>query len=251
MRTLIAALLIILISLSCHSPVPKNAVDTTDSSLVQYNYDTLEGAYIGDFGGSDIRIVLSHVTGKHAIGYNLLKGLRRNISGTMQQTGNTFTFQLNEPGDHPFDGKFNFTIDTATFVLSGTWTPLNDKGLTSKTFTLKRIIDTADNPYENFTTYADSIGSFCFTKTGICVYEFYPVVNGKSAEQLVRVKGTWSLKDSVFTVDWEQNNVFPSRRSTFVHRPANNNDTTIDGVRVEYISELLIGEGRILGIDEP
>src|SRR2546430_2015280 len=125
MRINITILLIIIISISCYSPVQKNTVKVDIITI--YNYDTLEGAYVGNFGGSDIRIILTHVTGKHATGYNLHKGLRRNINGTMQQTGNTFTFVLNEPGDHPFDGKFSFTIDTITFILSGTWTPLNNK----------------------------------------------------------------------------------------------------------------------------
>ena len=250
MRTNITVLLLVIVSLSCHSPVPQNTLNSAIDSVAQYNCDTLEGAYIGDFGGSDIRIFLAHVTGRHATGYNLLKGLRRNISGTMQQTGGTFTFSLNEPGDHPFDGKFNFTIDTTTFTLSGTWTPLNDKSLTSKTFTLKKIIDTGDNKYDYATTYADSIGQFTFSKAGICVYEFYPVVNGKPAEQLIRVKGSWSLRDSVYTVDWEQNTVFHSRRSTFIHRPEHYGDTVIDGVDVNFSSEIIIGEGRTLVVDE-
>lgn len=67
------SVLLIIISLSCNPPVRKNTAITGSSST--YRYDSLEGAYTGDFGGSNIRIILTHVTGKHAIGYNLLKGL--------------------------------------------------------------------------------------------------------------------------------------------------------------------------------
>ena len=38
-----------------------------------YDYDTLQGLYMGDFGGSDIRIQLNYVSKKNAIGYNITK----------------------------------------------------------------------------------------------------------------------------------------------------------------------------------
>jgi len=154
----------------------------------------------------------------------------------MQQNGSSFTFLLNEPGDHPFDGKFNFSIDTTTFVLSGTWTPLNDKSLSTKTFTLKNHISAWS---EDLNPWRDSIGDFTFAGDGVCIYEFYPVINGKSAEQLIRVKGTWSKKDSLYTVDWEPNTVFPSRKSIFVRRIVKQDSS-------DYEEDCLIGEGRTL-----
>lgn len=241
MRNIITIFLVILSILACNSPV-KNSIPKVVPNA-EYNYDTLEGSYVGDFGGSDIRVILTHVTGIHAIGYDLLKGLRRNISGTMQQADSGFIFILNEPGDHPFDGKFTFTIDTTTFLLSGTWTPLNDKSLTAKKFNLKKIIDTGESNNWSSIVYTDSIGNLTFTKKGVCVYEFYPVIDGKSAEQLIRVKGTWSLKDSVYTVDWEKNTVFPARRSIFIHR-------RIDDSTGYIVADELIGEGRTLSVDE-
>ena len=43
-----------------------------------FHYDTLQGMYIGDFGGSDIRLIINYVSNKNAIGYNIHKGLQRN-----------------------------------------------------------------------------------------------------------------------------------------------------------------------------
>ena len=243
MRICIPVLAIIIISFSCNQPVPKATVPVSTPVSTAYKYDTLEGVYSGDFGGSEIRIVLTHVTGIHAMGFDLHKGLRRNISGMMKANGNSFIFMLNEPGDHQFDGKFNFTIDTATFTLSGTWAPLNDKALSEKTFTLKKLLDTGMNQYEQFTVWSDSIGYFNLDKSGLCIYEFYPVINGKEAEQLVRIKGTWSRNDSVYTIDWETNTVFSSRKSIFIRRLEK-----IDTAD-EYGYPTLFGEGRKLRQD--
>ena len=87
-----------------------NRVAAEIPPIDKYDYDTLSGMYIGDFAGSDIRIVISFVSHNHAVGYNIHKGLQRNISGTLKEEMHEVILELNEPGDHEFDGVFTLTF---------------------------------------------------------------------------------------------------------------------------------------------
>lgn len=112
------SLIILLFFQSCGSS-DSTKVDfaNTDSDslkvphITELNLDTLKGIYIGDFGGSDIRIVINYISNKHAVGYSLHKGLQRNISGSVEITDETVNLILAEPEDHEFDGIFHIDIN--------------------------------------------------------------------------------------------------------------------------------------------
>jgi hypothetical protein len=86
----------LLLSTSCSSgtDATKNNVTTEKTSVdsvsteewfPQTDFDTLKGLYTGDFGDGFINIVLTYVNDKKAIGYNVHKGLQRNVSGSVVQ----------------------------------------------------------------------------------------------------------------------------------------------------------------------
>lgn len=201
-----------------------------------YNYRHLEGAYQGLFDGTDIRIVLRHVTGRHAVGYDLHRGLRRNISGTMQPDGRGFRFTLSEPGDHPYDGVFQFTIDTSHFTLSGHWQPADKRNLSAKAFTLKQVpADTGDFQYT--ASYGDTLGDFHFYPNGLCSYLYYPAAGSQQEE----IKGNWALNGETYLISWAPNKVFPHTTSRFTRKYAKDED----GSKTAYV-EALEGEGRTL-----
>jgi hypothetical protein len=228
----------ILVFSGCRESTKVTSSEKNDSttSHAAYNFPHLQGTYRGDFDGSDISLVLRYVSGRHAVGYNTHKGLRRNISGSMQPAAGGFSFKLSEPGDNPYDGVFTFTLDTATLRIKGSWKPANTRNLSTKEFVLKRDwSDTASvEIYGNI--YGDSIGKFEFAKEGLCTYRYYP----KGGGQLVEVKGNWKLADNVYTIDWSPNTAFPSRRSTFRRIPMEGTDGE------ENYEVQLVGEGRTL-----
>lgn len=187
-----------------------------------FQYDKLEGVYEGDFGGKgDIRIVLRHVTGTHAVGYDLHKGLRRNISGKMNPDGSSFTFRLMEPGDNPYDGEFNFKIDTTTFKLTGNWKPGNNAQLKAKNFTLTRIaggLDTTHSYSEGMMDIMfDTLGAeYHFEENGLLIYRYYPRDEDEAAtQQYEEIKGNWKKTDKEYIIDWQKNTIFPAQRSIF------------------------------------
>lgn len=232
------SLLFPLLLVACDHPEQVVSTSTTNvPQAVTYNYDHLEGTYQGLFDGTDIRIVLRHVNGRHAVGYDLHRGLRRNISGTMQPGPEGFSFTLSEPGDNPYDGVFRFRIDTSTFTLTGNWEPAASQRLTAKNFVLKRVpADTGSIDYPDATSFGDSIGDFHFYPNGLCKYLYYPASGGQQEE----VKGNWSLQQETYTVSWAPNPVFKGA-SHFTRKYAKDTDGTVSG----YV-EALEGEGRTL-----
>src|SRR5690606_17933885 len=86
----------LLLSTSCSSntdttknnlTAEKTTVDsvTLEEWFPETNFDTLRGLYTGDFGDGFINVVLTYVNDKKAIGYNVHKGLQRNLSGSVVQ----------------------------------------------------------------------------------------------------------------------------------------------------------------------
>jgi hypothetical protein len=187
-----------------------------------FNYDTLKGIYYGEFSGSPISVVLNYVNQNHAVGYNIHKGLKRNISGTHTKMDGKIIFTLNEPGDNKYDGVFTLQINPSTFEVLGDWLP-NSKDLKPKKFTLKKRIlhdrDTiiGENNFTNFLSdVSDSLGNISFDQDGSCNYTFISILDTvERKEQEFKIKGNWKFWNKTVEISWEANKVFPSRKSTF------------------------------------
>jgi hypothetical protein len=208
-----------------------------------YNLDTLRGIYVGDFGGSDIRIVLNYLNDTRAVGYNIHKGLQRNLLGTVKILENEVTLILEEPGDNQYDGVFTVSIDKRSFKMTGFWES-NTGQISKKTFKLsKQRITQAENidwgtvefTVNNFTDYfstvGDSLGSINFYENGMAMYEYYPSdYANQSKSQLVQVKGSWTVRGNEVTILWQENSVFPNRKSvlTIVR-----NEDYLEGLQLE------------------
>lgn len=227
---------LVLVLISCKPSVEKKEAITESSSQTQEEEfidlpaDTLKGMYIGDFGGSDIRIVLNYVSSNHAVGYNIHKGLQRNISGKVEETATEYLLELSEPGDNEFDGVFHLTFSKVDLSCLGVWESYSTK-VGKKKFTLEKFesknldIDVSelkltDLDQFNFTSVfnhcSDSISDIYFDADGLVRYEFYPEVDLKERKEQVKVvKGTWSYKPGVVSVSWQANTIFKEKKSIF------------------------------------
>jgi len=214
-----------------------------DSAVVlpPFDYDTLKGIYYGDFGGTELRIVLNYVSEGHAVGYSIVKGLQRNISGKVLATAETIDLELSEPGDNKYDGLFKLSASRQTLGLSGTWTATNTK-FGSKSFTLTKLHLPKEDEGLSTSSFArlfymarDETGEFSFDESGLCTYTYYPSQNEEYRDQKEEFTGSWSLKGHTLTIDWQENPVFPSRKSIF--------EVTADQESYTYTLE---GEGRTL-----
>ncbi|MGV3630012.1 MAG: hypothetical protein ACO1O6_02350 [Bacteroidota bacterium] len=236
MKTLIPGLLFLtLLLFSCKSGIDTNkeneasATGENGVAAQQIDLDTLQGMYIGDFGGSDIRIVLNFVSPNHAVGYNIHKGLQRNISGSIEETATEVKMELNEPGDHEFDGTFFLTFNKLDLSCKGYWKSKTKK-LGKKEFTLKRVIIpesmlnwdsllTSDINGENFTEIFyytnDSIADMYFEHDGSVRYEYYPKIDTmERAEQMIILNGSWTYRNGQIIVNWNRKNeIFPDKKT--------------------------------------
>lgn len=233
MKIFIPVLLLTLVLVSCKSGIDTNK-DTEagvegETAMKHIEFDTLQGMYVGDFGGSDIRIVLNYVSPNHAAGYNLHKGLQRNISGKIEETDTEVKMELNEPGDHKYDGTFYLTFSKLDLSCRGYWKSKTKK-TGKKEFTLKRVLipesmlnwdslKVSDITGENFTEIFyytnDSIADMYFERDGSVRYEYYPKFDTlERAEQMVIMNGSWTYRAGQIIVIWNQKNeIFPDKKT--------------------------------------
>lgn len=165
-----------------------------------------EGEYIGNFGGGHIVLVISYVQGKNVSGYNIHKGLKRNIKGTLSATGGTYRFQLAEPGDHAYDGTFDFTLNPGDFTGHATWTPNDKSKLKTKNFDLRR----REHDYDAetaFTGFWDGSGMMEIKDGGIAELTYWVPVKGKEDEEGEQqtLRGQWLAEGKTLTVEWPKN----------------------------------------------
>jgi hypothetical protein len=183
----------------------------------------LQGTYVGDFGGAPIYVTLNYANGKQVAGYNVHKGLRRNLRGEMKKDNDNWIITLTEPGDHAFDGKFDLTFDHLFAKGKGSWTPLNSTTLKEKTFVLEKSADKATdgygmqgNTFNEFLTSTNSKGDLQFGLDGSCLLQLYEKLNDSTyADQMFKIKGTYQKSnDSTLVISWEKNTYFKERTNT-------------------------------------
>lgn len=182
------------------------------------NFDTLRGLYTGDFGDGFINVVLTYVNDKKAIGYNVHKGLQRNISGSVVQKKDRFELTLNEPGDNQFDGIFTLIISKKDGSVNANWTA-NDPKIPSKKFKLKKQENTkeilekleydgqeiTENNFIDIFNNSNLDGGYVeFKENGILRYSYYP--EGQENEQQEIIKGSWKFTDKkTMIINWSKN----------------------------------------------
>jgi hypothetical protein len=96
------------------------------------------GYYTGAFGPNQITLILAEQQGQELRGYSVCAGNYRPLTGRIieQKPGASYTLELTEPGDDPYDGTFTFTIYPAKQQLQGEWKPFKAKGNTARHYTL-------------------------------------------------------------------------------------------------------------------
>ena len=216
--------------LSCKSK-NKVSADTTSSIsneklyIPTYAVNKFEGTYSGNFDQGFITINLNYINGKNVSGYNSHRGTRRNINGMLQPDANGFKFILKEPGDNPYDGTFEFTIDTTKFALTGLWTPFDTSKTKAKRLALVKQQKKEYNDSIDFYigTWVPDSGTYSSDTTlalsneGECIYSFYKSP-GDSTSQLNTVKGNYVISKDTVLIEWQKNPFTPSQKMKLVKR---------------------------------
>jgi len=101
--------------------------------------DLAVGYWVGMFGKNKINIAIAEIKDGKALGYTVCAGNYRPITGTVTKDNTTIKAIMNEPGTDQYDGHFEFTIDTGTGVLSGSWSPFKKGVVGSKKYELIKM----------------------------------------------------------------------------------------------------------------
>lgn len=112
---------------------------STENKIPAINpLEKLLGSFVGAFGDNKITLLITKALGDSVEGRSIVGGNDRPFSGTLLFDKGGYTIAAKEPGDHPDDGVFNFTIwDAEPNVVAGSWKPNNTKKPT-KQYTLQR-----------------------------------------------------------------------------------------------------------------
>ncbi|MEI6851409.1 MAG: hypothetical protein WCL06_01145 [Bacteroidota bacterium] len=98
----------------------QDSISAVELSKSQTNNNIL-GIWIGKFSNKIMQIAITEVNQSNIIGYDILNGKKRSLSGTFTETNVQYTLLLNEPGDDKGDGKFDISINKSNLAAQGTW----------------------------------------------------------------------------------------------------------------------------------
>jgi len=237
MRTAIFLLAIIFFLASCTNNKTEETpavVKGKTLTTLPVSPERIKGTYIGDFKGSPIAITLNYVSDNHASGYNVHKGLTRNVSGTIEATANGLHLILEEPGNNQYDGKFDVMIDTMKWTGKGTWKPFK-KG-EDASFNLKKQMGASEEEQYGI-TFTDSLQNYMTLKPdGSCTYNY--LTDTTKTGQEVTVRGNYTKEKNTYTIFWQKNNVFPQKSIFKLIETKPNKDE-------EYVEKSLKGEGKL------
>ena len=107
--------------------------DTTGAATIQAPaavnlLEKLLGSFVGAFGDNKITLLIIKAQRDSIEGRSIVGGNDRHFAGTYTEKDGIYSVVAKEPGDHPDDGVFTFSIDVAkNDVVSGSWKPNNTK----------------------------------------------------------------------------------------------------------------------------
>lgn len=195
---------------------PFGALSLSDTTVRK----AINGMYTGDFGDSFIHLHIEFINEHRVVGYNIFKGLQRNLSGKVTEHPDSWELTLAEAGDRPDDGVFTVFVSRNDYSLKGSWKANNPK-IPEKSFQLEKIVrEEEENDTEeikitqnNFTGYFSPVfsnGYECYFKeNGSVVLMYAPTDDeGNHQEQQVEARGSWrfiSKKEPVLEVVWQKN----------------------------------------------
>ena len=90
--------------------------------------EKLLGSFVGPFGDNKITMLIIKVMNDSVEGRTIVGGNDRPFTGTYTEHNGVYAFAAKEPGDHPDDGVFNFSIRSdSNDLVTGSWKPNNPK----------------------------------------------------------------------------------------------------------------------------
>jgi hypothetical protein len=159
--------------------------NTSTPPLAVNVVEKILGSFVGAFGDNKITLLITKAQGDTIEGRSIVGGNDRPFTGLLVQKDGMVNIMAKEPGDHPDDGVFEFSIAAANpDSLHGSWKPNNAKkpakeyALSRKKFEYKPDVGTwphasqrllKPKDVENFSKYElEFMRNEIFARHGYC-----------------------------------------------------------------------------------
>ena len=226
------AIILVLFCFACNQQQPAASGQATGIS--QHLTDGITvGTWSGHYSKGLLTLAINYISGNIASGYDIHKGLRRNLNGSVEQKGGLLEFVLREPGGNPYDGTFYLSLDTATDKISGKWIP-SDAAM-AKAGPLELVRSTYEHAEIDQDQWVNDLGTLNFLREGgVCTLEYYPgkdsLGNKDPNAQLVTVKGSYEIKGDTIRIDWQRNNRTPGLNMRLIINPGREQTDSTESV---------------------
>jgi hypothetical protein len=222
------AIILALFCFACNQPQPGPYGLVTGISKPLTGSITV-GTYSGHYSKGLLTLAINYISGNIASGYDIHKGLRRNLNGSVEQKGGVLEFVLKEPGGNPYDGTFYLSLDTATDKISGKWIP-SDASM-AKGGPLELVRSTYEHAEITQDLWESDLGTLNFLAEGVCTLEYYPrkdsIGKRDPNAQLVTVRGSYEITGDTIRIDWQRNNRTPTLNMKLImHAGEDQTDST-------------------------
>ncbi len=142
-----------------------NLIDTAiqpkvTASVIVTKREDIIGFWVGDFENADeenrkiihasdefywgrqnkINISIDEIKDSIVKGHSVVAGNARPFIGKIIESSSEYKFELKEPGDDKYDGKFNFTIAKNDTLLKGTWDAYKKIDIEHRKYSLQKKI---------------------------------------------------------------------------------------------------------------
>ncbi|ANQ51888.2 YARHG domain-containing protein [Flammeovirga sp. MY04] len=156
--------------------IPNQDVKETTVTEIHYSTDSLIGFWVGYFLKDDdfdrsvrmgeydswnkenkINISIDKIDGDKVVGHSVVAGNDRPFKGTMKKESNgVYAFDVKEPGDHKYDGAFQFKIHLENNQMIGKWRGYKEINIRKRKYNLdKKVFKYNPNHQLNWMTYKD------------------------------------------------------------------------------------------------
>lgn len=229
-------LLVVGIGSCTNKPASKTEAPTNNSKIDPAQTiknvvpDSIIGIYEGNFGSTFIHLAVTYANQHKAVGYNIHRGLVRNLLGNWKRSGDSLLLVMEEPGDNEFDGVFNLQFDDTRDQLIGSWKSKSGK-ITPKSLMLKRQKNLFEQTeklgyssdglklsqfMEYFNRCSGDMGDMSFDNDGLVTFNSYSNNDVyHHTEQEITIYGSWRyLKDKIQVI-WNENEVFKKDNHLF------------------------------------
>jgi hypothetical protein len=212
---------LVLVGISCHQGQQGKSSAAAWPGIPDSAAAGILGSYSGNFKQGLLTVVINYIEGNIVSGYDLHRGLRRNLNGSIEERDSGYLLVLKEPGGSAYDGTFYVSMDRSAQKISGNWIPIDSTRIRSGALVLERSGGSGNDDDDFY--YADwkgDPGTLTFSRDNVCKLEYDPdSLSVSTNDQLITITGNFIRKNDTIQIDWQNNSRLPALHMRLIRWP--------------------------------